>query len=51
MISSFLRSIGILMIASPVLLYGQHLVDGKIAIAIFIIGVMIQILFRKSKKL
>jgi len=50
LISSVLRFIGILMIASPVLLYGQHLVDEKITLAIFILGVMIQILFRKSKK-
>ncbi|GIN87000.1 hypothetical protein J6TS2_33860 [Heyndrickxia sporothermodurans] len=51
MISSIFRFIGILMIASPVLLYGQNIVDEKMAIIIFIIGAMIRFLFRKNKKL
>lgn len=41
MIYSIFRFIGILMVISPVLLYGQNIVDAKVAFIIFILGAMI----------
>jgi len=51
MINSIFRFIGLLLMASPVLLYGQNIVDEKVAIMILIIGVIITFLFRKNKKI
>ncbi|WP_313893938.1 hypothetical protein [Psychrobacillus sp.] len=50
MINSIVRFIGILMVASPVLLYGQNIVGEKAAIMILIVGIIITFLFRKNKK-
>ncbi|MEH7350872.1 hypothetical protein [Gottfriedia acidiceleris] len=51
MINSIFRFIGILMAISTVLLYGQHIVDAKEAIFIFVIGAIIRFSFRKNKKI
>lgn len=51
MVSSIFRFIGLLLMASPVLLYGQNIVDEKLAIIILIVGIIITFLFRKNKKI
>lgn len=48
MIISIFRFIGLLLMASPVLLYGQNIV-GEVAIMILIAGIIINFLFRKNK--
>ncbi|WP_427138622.1 hypothetical protein [Psychrobacillus psychrodurans] len=49
MIISIFRFIGLLLMASPVLLYGQNIVGEKVAIMILIAGIIITFLFRKKK--
>ncbi|MEK4486083.1 hypothetical protein MHH81_10905 [Psychrobacillus sp. FSL H8-0484] len=51
MINSIFRVIGLLLMASPVLLYGQNIVGEKVAIMILIVGIIITFLFRKNKKI
>lgn len=51
MFSSIFRIIGILMLTSPILLYGQNIVGEVMALTIFLIGALILFLIflRKSK--
>ena len=51
MVYSIFRFIGLLFMASPVLLYGQNIVNEKAAIMILIVGIIITFLFRKNKKI
>ena len=52
MLNSILRIIGILMVSSPILLYGQNIVGEGIALTTFLIGalILILVLYNKSKK-